>query len=143
MGDAPGRLSRQNALVPRSPDREGRTLKGFAPTAETADRAWRDQTGTAALLGAVFASAAEGIVVQDGAGRVVLANPSAERILGLSADELMGRTGTDPGWVVTREDGTPVGPAEQPAAITLRTGVPQTDVVFSVRFGNRLPMWLS
>ncbi|MCC6791697.1 MAG: PAS domain-containing protein, partial [Thermomicrobiales bacterium] len=100
-------------------------------------------TETAALLSTVFAAAAEGIVVQDASGRIVLANPAAERILGLSSAQLEGRTARDSVWHATREDGTPISPEHHPSSITLRTGLPQTDVVMSVTIGEGEPVWVS
>jgi protein-histidine pros-kinase len=118
-------------------------LTETAPPPHTSDPPWSESSGAAALLSAVVASAAEGIVVQDADGRVVLANPSAERILGVRAGELAGLPALDSSVVFAHEDGAVVPPAELPAAVTLRTGLPQTDIVLSVRAGDRLPIWLS
>jgi PAS domain S-box-containing protein len=42
----------------------------------------------------------EGLVVQDASGRIAYANPAAEQILGLDADEMLGLTSKDARWVV-------------------------------------------
>ena len=62
-----------------------------------------------------------GVVVQF-AGEIVSANPAAARTLGLSLDELLGRTSVDPRWRSVREDGSPFPGEEHPAMVTLRTG---------------------
>ncbi|MCC6791476.1 MAG: EAL domain-containing protein, partial [Thermomicrobiales bacterium] len=74
---------------------------------------------------------------------IVLANPAAERILGLSSAQLEGRTARDSVWHASLEDGTPVSPELHPSSITLRTGLPQTDIVMSVTIGEGEPVWVS
>jgi PAS domain S-box-containing protein len=74
----------------------------------------------------------EGVVVLDGEGVWRTGNASAERILGLSLDQLTGRSLLDDRWHTIHEDGTPFVPAEYPAMITLRTGQPCASVVMGV-----------
>ena len=50
----------------------------------------------------------QGILCQDRAGRIVLANPAAQQMLGLSLDQLRGRTVFDKNWQLIREDGLPL-----------------------------------
>lgn len=54
----------------------------------------------------VLAALMEGVVLIDAKGRILAANPSAERILGLSKDQIMSRNYNDPEWGVVHEDGT-------------------------------------
>ena len=70
----------------------------------------------------VFSAMAEGLVIHDKNGRIIDVNPAAADILGLSRDQLLGKTSWDPAWQATREDATPCPGAEHPAMITLRTG---------------------
>jgi len=65
---------------------------------------------------------AEGIVFQDKSGSVIRANPSAERILGLTLDQIRGRTSMDPRWRCIHEDGSPFPGEDHPAMVSLRTG---------------------
>ncbi|MBK6672994.1 MAG: PAS domain S-box protein [Proteobacteria bacterium] len=83
-------------------------------------------------LGNVFSSMAEGLVLQAKDGRIIEANPAAERILGLSRDELLGKTSIDPDWRCIREDGSPFPGEEHPAMQTLRTGRPITGALMGV-----------
>ncbi len=71
---------------------------------------------------ALFEEMAQGVVYQDTAGRIVSANPAAERILGLTLDQMQGRTSMDSRWQAVREDGSPLPGAEHPAMVALRTG---------------------
>ena len=58
-------------------------------------------------LRSIVTAMAEGVVLQDARGAIVSANAAAERILGLTRDQLDGRTSIDPRWRSVREDGTP------------------------------------
>jgi PAS domain S-box-containing protein len=94
-------------------------------------------------LRAVVASAAEGIVLQDATGRVLLTNPSAERILGRGLEGTMGSIASGWCWRAIREDGTPLPCLEQPVAITIRTGEALSDVVIGLPTPDNGPRWLS
>ena len=91
----------------------------------------------------VVESLHEGLVVQDAEGRIVLWNRSAERILGLSGDEMAGRTSLDPRWGTVREDGSPLPGAEHPAMRALATGKRQPSVVMGVSRPDMETRWLS
>jgi PAS domain S-box-containing protein len=91
------------------------------------------------LIGAL----SEGIVMQGADGAIQACNASAERVLGLSADQMMGRSSIDPRWRAMREDGSPFPGEDHPAMVALRTGYPQTDVVMGVRRPDGAQSWLS
>ena len=74
----------------------------------------------------------EGVVVIDAEGVVRTGNASAERILGLSSEELTGRSLLDEHWHTIHEDGSPFVFEEYPATITLRTGQPCASVAMGV-----------
>ena len=80
----------------------------------------------------LFLTMAQGVVYQDAEGRVLSANPAAEKILGLSMDQMLGRTSMDPRWGCIHEDGTPFLGEEHPAMVALRTGKPVEGVVMGV-----------
>jgi PAS domain S-box-containing protein len=95
-----------------------------------------------ARLQSIFSVMAEGVVLQDGAGKVIDSNDAAARILGLTRPQLEGRTPLDPRWVFVHEDGTPIGDAEHPSLVTLRTGVRQAGIIMGLRSGQGT-RWLS
>src|SRR5262249_47542781 len=64
-------------------------------------------------------------------------------ILGLSAEQMMGRTPHDPRWRAIHEDGSPFPGETHPPMITLRTGQPCTDVVMGVHKPDGTLTWLS
>jgi PAS domain S-box-containing protein len=70
------------------------------------------------------------------------ANPAAERIIGLSADQMRGRSELDASWRVMREDGTPLPAGSNPAAIALRTGERQRNVVLGMRRPDDSIAWV-
>jgi len=70
----------------------------------------------------LFGTMAQGVVYQAPDGRIIDANPAAERVLGLTLDQMMGRTSIDPRWRVIHEDGSPFPGEEHPAMVALRTG---------------------
>ena len=74
-----------------------------------------------------------GIVFQDPTGSIVSANPSAERILGLSLDQMRGLRSVDPYWNAVHEDGSPFPGDQHPAMVALATRRPVLDVKMGVR----------
>jgi signal transduction histidine kinase/PAS domain-containing protein len=80
----------------------------------------------------LFETMGEGVVYQDATGRIIAANPAAERILGLTQDEMMGRTSMDPRWGCIREDGSAIPGSDHPAMIALRTGRPVLNVLMGI-----------
>jgi PAS domain S-box-containing protein len=66
----------------------------------------------------------EGFVLHGPDGSIRTANPSAEHILGLTLDQMTGRSAIDPRWQLVRPDGSPLPPAEIPSEITRLTGAP-------------------
>lgn len=80
----------------------------------------------------LFFTMAQGVVYQDSEGRVISANPSAERILGLSLDQITGRTAMDSRWECIHEDGTPFLGEEYPAMVALHTGKPVQGEVMGI-----------
>lgn len=84
----------------------------------------------------------EGIVLQDKDGVVVFCNPRAEEILGLSREQMTGRTSLDPLWRSVHEDGSPFPGDQHPAMITLRTGKPKRDVVMGVYKPDGTLTWI-
>jgi PAS domain S-box-containing protein len=91
----------------------------------------------------IIAAMQDGIVLLDTDGSIRACNASAERILGLSADQIMGRTPSDPRWRAIHEDGTPFPGEMHPPMITLRTGQPCSNVVMGVHKPDDRLTWIS
>jgi PAS domain S-box-containing protein len=95
------------------------------------------------LYRSVIAAMQDGIAVLDADGAIRACNTSAERILGLSADQMMGRTPLDPRWQAIQEDGSAFPEETRPPIVTLRTGQPCRDVVVGVRKSDGALTWIS
>ncbi len=92
---------------------------------------------------AVIAGMREGVVLHDESGAIRVANPSAERILGLTTPQLMGQKPIDRDWQAIHEDGTLWAPQDHPAMVALRSGVSQPRQVMGLRRGDDVFAWLS
>jgi PAS domain S-box-containing protein len=91
----------------------------------------------------VIAAMQEGVVLLGDDGSIRACNASAERILGLSAEQITGRTPFDPRWQAIHEDGSPFPGDTHPLMVTLRTGRPCSNVVMGVRKPNGQLTWVS
>ena len=86
---------------------------------------------------------AEGIVVHDETGKIILCNAASGSILGLTQDQLMGKTSVDPAWHTIRADGSPFDGNEHPAVITLQTGKPCHQVSMGVYKPDGSLTWIT
>lgn len=84
----------------------------------------------------------EGIVQQELDGRVTMCNAAAERILGLTRQQMMERTPSEIQWGTIREDGSPLPTGEHPSMVALRTGTPQRGVVVGVHRPDGQLCWI-
>jgi two-component system, cell cycle sensor histidine kinase and response regulator CckA len=98
---------------------------------------------TEARYAAVLSSMAEGVIFLDAGGRIIFSNRRAEEILGLTADQMAGRTSVDPRWAAIHEDGSPFPGETHPAMVTLRTGQPLSNVVMGVHKPDGTLNWIS
>jgi PAS domain S-box-containing protein len=86
---------------------------------------------------------AEGLIRHARDGRIIDANPAAERILGRGRDQLLGKCATDPDFQFIREDGTPLPLQEHPVTVTLRTGQSIRNQIIGVEPLNGALRWIS
>jgi PAS domain S-box-containing protein len=80
----------------------------------------------------LFQTMAQGVVYQSADGKIISVNPAAERILGLTLDQIQGRTSIDPRWRAIHEDGSDFPGQTHPAMVALQTGREVRDVVMGV-----------
>ncbi len=66
----------------------------------------------------------DGIYIVDRNGKITFANAEAERIFGMSRDQLYNMTYDDSRWKVTKPSGQPFAPEEYPFARVMKTGAP-------------------
>ncbi|MBD1877100.1 EAL domain-containing protein [Nodosilinea sp. FACHB-131] len=91
----------------------------------------------------VVTALAEGVVLQDANGVIQTCNSRAEEILGLTLDQMQGRTSIDPRWRSIYEDGRPFPNDKHPAMVTLRTGQPNRNVIIGIHKPNGTLTWIS
>lgn len=84
------------------------------------------------LARAIFDSFPSGIVVQGMEGKIVAANPAAEKILGIALAQMLGVSSIDPGWRALHPDGSAFPGEGHPAMVALRSGQAVRDVVMGV-----------
>ncbi len=70
----------------------------------------------------LFETMSQGVIYQTVDGSIILANTAAERILGLSYEQMKGKTYLDSRRMMIMEDGSEVQGEDHPAMIALRTG---------------------
>ena len=80
----------------------------------------------------LFETMAQGVVYQNAAGEIISANRAAEHILGLSREQMQGRTSLDPRWKAVHEDGSDFPGDTHPAMVALRTGKEVRNIVMGV-----------
>jgi PAS domain S-box-containing protein len=126
------RASRRGALI-------------YATAMDVTDRvrAAEELRRSEALHRTLFEVTSQGIVYQDRDGRIIDANPAAERVLGLSVSQLAGRTSMDPRWRSILRDGSDFPGSEHPATVALDTGREVSGVVMGVFHpGAEVYRWL-
>ncbi len=73
-----------------------------------------------------------GVLVQDAEARIVLSNSKALELLGLTLDQLLGKSSLDPAWNVIHEDGTDFPGSTHPVPTAIKTGKPVRNVIMGV-----------
>jgi PAS domain S-box-containing protein len=91
----------------------------------------------------VISAMSEGIVLQEANGKITACNTSAESILQLTPDQMMGKTSIDFEYLTIREDGTPFPGEEHPAMLSLKTGQVYKNAVMGVLRANEPVTWIS
>jgi PAS domain S-box-containing protein len=80
----------------------------------------------------MFEAMTQGVVYQSANGEIISANRAAEKILGLSSDQMRGLSSIDSRWNAIREDGMPFPGGEHPSMEALRTGEPVSEVIMGI-----------
>lgn len=81
-------------------------------------------------------------MVHDKDGKIIYFNKMATTILGLTEDQITGKTPYDPMWKIIREDGSDYSSEDLPAIYTIKTGKPLSNIIMGVKFSSRDTRWL-
>jgi len=85
----------------------------------------------------LFETMSQGVVYHGEDGKILSANSAAARILGLTHDQLLGKTPMDPRWRAIKEDGGEIPGTEHPAMVALRTGKPIHQFIMGVHIPEK------
>ena len=118
-------------------------VPGLGPSAGERAPARPEQAPSLDLASAALAALPVGVIVQSPDGGIVSCNRAAERILGLTREQIAGRTSLDPSWRAVHEDGSPFPGESHPAMVTLRTGEACRNVAMGVHKSDGKLVWLS
>ncbi len=104
----------------------------------------RQQLGeTKVKYNTLFERVSQGVVYQNIHGKIISANPAAERILGVSLDQMKGKTSIDPDWKVITPDGKDLPGTEHPSMIALKTGKSVNNFIMGVFHpGDKQHCWM-
>ena len=92
----------------------------------------------------LFETIPQGVIFQNEKGVITSANYAALDLLGLSFEQLTGKTSYDPDWKAIHEDGSPFLGADHPASIALKQGKTVSDVIMGVYNPQRKKyVWLN
>ncbi len=94
-------------------------------------------------LSIILETMLEGVVIQNAAGEIIQYNQAALRMLGLTADQLLGRTSFDPLWRAVNQDRTPVSPEIHPSTIARTQGITVKDQIMGVSVAESSLTWMN
>jgi PAS domain S-box-containing protein len=134
MQKADGTLTWVSLTVNAVRDARGQVVESRSMAVDITERKQAEEAleESEAKFRTLFETMAQGVVYQDADGEITSANPAAERILGLTLEQMQGRTSRDPRWKAIREDGSDFPGDAHPAMEALRTGRHIRNVVMGV-----------
>lgn len=95
------------------------------------------------LLRTVLNCMSEGILVMNPQGEFIYTNPSFSTVLGLTVDQIEGKTPMDPSWRVVHEDGSPYPGDTHPSWRTLKSGIAIHNDIQGVYTSDHSLNWIS
>ena len=101
------------------------TIQDISSTVEAEEK----MSSNEKFLSNLFQNMVEGVVIQDSSSKVLRFNEAALSILGMSADELLGKVSGDPKFHLLRSDGSLLPRDQAPANLALKTNTRQSGVV--------------
>ncbi|MCP3930724.1 MAG: PAS domain S-box protein, partial [Bacteroidetes bacterium] len=117
-----------DSLVNMFNDMRQRLNAGINTIKDTDKALWESENKHRTL----FESMVQGVVYLDRTGTIISANPAAERILGLTLNQILGRKSVSPRWKTIHEDGSDFPGDTHPAMVSLKSGKPVNNVIMGV-----------
>lgn len=95
------------------------------------------------LVSELIESIQAGVVVHGRDGTVIKSNTTAQIMLGLTHEQMLGKELIDPAWTFLREDGSPMPVEEYPVSRVLKTKKPIYNLVAGIQRRNKAePIWV-
>src|SRR4051812_33927991 len=141
--EAAGRTLQAHLVPLRNDDGKIEGVVGVATDITDLARAQAQLSESEARHSVVLDALHEGVLMVDRLGRVLAANPAAQRMLDPEGGELAGNTIADPGWAATNEDGSPMDVEDYPVSVTLATGEPCAARIMGLRRPDGSHTWIS
>lgn len=91
----------------------------------------------------IVKSIPSGVVLQNNKCEILYCNSMAATILGLTEEQLVGKTSYDPDWSCFKEDGSSLGIEDMPITIVLRDKKPVNGFLMGVKKPNKSTAWIS
>lgn len=91
----------------------------------------------------LFETMSEGVVLIDGDGQIILANPATESITGLKRPKVEGHSYDSPEWPLLRPDGTRMPPAEMAGPRTMKEKRPIRNMLMGMKRPDGSISWIS
>ncbi len=107
-------------------------LEGFIADITERKQSEQEFKFTQKRLEQLYENMVQGVVFLDKSERISFANPAAERILGLTIDQMNGREVADPRWKAIHEDGSDYPAPTHPSIIALKTGEEVNNAIMGV-----------
>src|SRR3954447_7276326 len=104
---------------------------------------WRASERNREAFRSLVESLEEGVLMVDETGRLVAANPSARRILGMDPARILLSNRSDDEWHFVDEHGRALDEADRPLRMTAATGRPQVAVPLGLCRPDGTTRWLS
>jgi PAS domain S-box-containing protein len=119
---------KEKSKTPRTPTRKTPSKKTLRKTGRAVDAPIPVLDESYRIL---FDTMSQGVIFWDHVGRILSANPAAERIFGRKIADLIGKTSAEVHELALQEDGTRLSAGSFPADIALRTGKPLTGFIMA------------
>lgn len=94
-------------------------------------------------LRTIFESMLEGVVIHNDTGEIIQFNPSALKILGLTADQLFGKTEFDPRWRAVDENLNTIEASQHPSSIARKEGITVKNQIMGIHKSENELSWVS
>jgi nitrogen fixation/metabolism regulation signal transduction histidine kinase len=84
----------------------------------------------------------EGMVLQNNKDEIIEYNQSAFKVLGITENQLLGKSSFDSDWNAIKSDGSPFEPYEHPSVVAMATGKPQANTLMGIKVGASELRWI-